>query len=384
MASPCYIPAMGMEILSGKIEQPARGGAVRKSCFLVAGWTLDGTAPVQGILLTLDGRVVATAAPGCPRPDVARLHPGIPHAAACGWQTTIDLSRAPAGRAVLGLTALTIAGQAIELDAVELDLLAEPADAKRRACAFTIVQNESFFLPRWLEYYGRQFDPSDLYVLDHNTSDGSTGGLDARCRVIRVHRDVSFDHYWLKRTVERFQAFLLNSYETVLFAEADEFVLPNPSRYRGLADYIQKMPASVARCTGFEVVHDPSEPGLRAEEPLLRQRAHWHPSPSYSKPLLARVPLTWAVGFHTLEDLPDPEPDADLVLAHLHRVDFELCRARHEEAARRRWNKFDVDAGMGNQSRIFERAAFEQWFHTDADRENGPRARVPEMYRGLI
>ena len=375
---------MGLGFLCGTIEEPRRDDRVGRSNFLVSGWALDAVAPVQAVLLTLNGQMVATVAPHLPRPDLAVQHPDLPHAATCGWRVTLDLSREPAGPAELGLTALTVAGHAVRLAAVEITLTADPPGAARPACAFTIVQNESLFLPRWLAYYGRHFDPADLYVLDHGSTDGSTTGLEARCQVIRVHRSVSFDHYWLKRTVERFQAFLLKSYETVLFAEADEFILPHPGRYRGLADFIQRMPGPLARCTGFEVVHDPSEPALRPDEPLLRQRAYWHPAPAYAKTLLARVPLSWVVGFHEVIDPPSPAPDPDLVLAHLHRVDFELCRARHEATARRRWSAADVEKGLGFQSRIFEPAAFAQWFYQDADQHNGPRQRVPEPFRELL
>ena len=372
--------------LSGMIETPRPGEQVGRGGFLVTGWALDAIAPLRSVLLTLNDHVVATLTPSRPRPDLAAGLPQVPHAATCGWQTVLDLSSTPTGPVVLGLTALTVAGHTLRLAAVELTLTADPPEAARPAAAFTIVQNESFFLPRWLDYYGRHFDASDLYVLDHNSTDGSTTGLEGRCQVIRIHRNVSFDHYWLKRTVEHFQAFLLKSYVTVLFAEADEFILPHPERYRGLADYIRQMPGPLARCTGFEVVHDPSEPALRPEALLLQQRTHWRPSALYSKTLLARHPLTWVVGFHEVIGSSQPAlaPDPDLILAHLHRVDFDRCLARHEAAARRRWSATDLEKGLGFQSRIFEPAAFAQWFYHDADRGNGPGQRVPACFQELI
>ena len=103
----------------------------------------------------------------------------------------------------------------------------------RRRAAFTIVQNEPVFLPLWLQYYGRYFDRSDLYVLDHGTTDASTNEINSSCNVLRVHREKSFDHAWLRSTVATFQAFLLQSYERVLFAEADEFIVADPCSYSG-------------------------------------------------------------------------------------------------------------------------------------------------------
>src|SRR5436190_17272313 len=49
-----------------------------------------------------------------------------------------------------------------------------PRREHRRRAALTMVQNEAVFLPIWLRYYSRFFGPDDLYVLDHDTSDGST------------------------------------------------------------------------------------------------------------------------------------------------------------------------------------------------------------------
>ena len=40
----------------------------------------------------------------------------------------------------------------------------------------TMVYNESVFLPIWLRYYSRFFAPEDIYVLDHQSDDGSTNG----------------------------------------------------------------------------------------------------------------------------------------------------------------------------------------------------------------
>ena len=45
---------------------------------------------------------------------------------------------------------------------------------KKKCAVFTIVKNENYFLPIWLKHYKRYFDNSDIYVLDHQSNDGST------------------------------------------------------------------------------------------------------------------------------------------------------------------------------------------------------------------
>ena len=67
---------------------------------------------------------------------------------------------------------------------------------------------EPVFLPLWLRYYSRHFAAEDLYVLDHDGTDGSAAEAARRCgcRLVPVHRDRSYDHRWLCETVCRRQA----------------------------------------------------------------------------------------------------------------------------------------------------------------------------------
>jgi hypothetical protein len=254
----------------------------------------------------------------------------------------------------------------------------------RKRAAFTIVQNEPVFLPVWLQYYGRYFDRTDLYVLDHDSDDGSTAGVGERSNLLRVHRDKSFDHAWLAGTVAAFQAFLLRSYERVLFAETDEIVVADPSLYSGLDDYIDRCHDRAARCTGFEVVHYPDEePALDFDRPILAQRRYWHASRKYCKPILSAVPISWSLGFHEAPGFPDLQPDPNLLLLHLHRVDYVACVAHHRATAARNWNEHDVQARLGFQNRLIEEDdAFKTWFFQGAD--NAGRERIPEHLKPLL
>ncbi len=272
-----------------------------------------------------------------------------------------------------------------EAAAVEVRTAASiPSQTGARArAAFTIVKNEPVMLPIWLDYYGRYFEPDDLYVLDHDSSDGSTTGLEGRCRVVPVHREASFDHRWLRSTVESFQGFLLGSYGTVLFTEVDEFVVADPRSYDGLDAYIERLEGPAARCAGFNVVHKPDELPLRFDAPLLEQRRYWHASQQYSKRLLTRMQLRWSEGFHEEYNAPDDPPDPALMLVHLHRIDYDTCLARHRAAAARDWSEEDVILGYGAQNRVTEPDEFEQWFRQGPDLD-APRELIPEHVRPLL
>ena len=71
---------------------------------------------------------------------------------------------------------------------------------------------------------------------------------------------------------------------------------------------------------------------------MLDQRRHWFANGFYNKPAIATVPMTWEPGFHGRMD-GDLVLDPDLYLIHLHRIDYDICLARHALRQRRRWNR---------------------------------------------
>jgi hypothetical protein len=362
---------------------PARGSLVHRGPVIVAGWALGADGPAAEVLLVVDGQRASGAEVGKPRPDVAGLHPRVPGAERAGWEASVDVRSVAGPTATLMLLARARGGDWIELDRSEIVVEAPGMSTTGRRAAFTIARDESRFLPIWLRYYGRHFDPADIYVLDHDSSDGSTEGLAGACNAVAVHCDRIFDQMWIKGTVQDFQAFLLRSYETVLYAEVDEFVVPDPSRHADLGSYIDEFEGAAATCTGYNVVHYPQEgePPLRFDEPVLCQRRFWHRSPQYSKRLLSRVPLTWNVGFHQEFSVPDAPPDPGLLLVHLHRVDYDYCLARHRLAASGNWNEEDLQFNLTWHQRVIEPDEFHHWFFHGEDLEGQGREPIPERVR---
>ena len=377
-------PAPAGALPAGSIDTPKAGWAANRGALIVFGWALGPDGPVADALVLVDGRSATAARTDVVRPDVGARHAEVEGADRAGWEAQVDLRAVEGPVARLTLVARTAAGDWVELDEVEVRVEHPGALGARRRAVFTIVQNERRFLPLWLRYYRRHFEADDIYVLDHDSTDGATEGLEGSCNVVPVHREHSFDHMWLVGVVEDFQAFLLRSYQMVLFAEADEFVVADPARHAGLAEYVESMPAPVACCTGYNVVHYPDEPPLRFDEPVLRQRAYWHPSPQYSKRLLAKVPLRWNVGFHGEFNAPMARPDPELLLVHLHRADFESCLERHRAAASRPWPEGDLRWNLGWHQRVVETDEFRDWFFHGEDLECSVREPIPERFRGTL
>ncbi len=232
----------------------------------------------------------------------------------------------------------------------------------RRSAVLTIASNEPVFFPIWLAYYSRHFAADDIYVLDHDSDDGSIAGDGF------VHLPVShdaFDNRWMVATVERHQRELLERYRAVVVVDVDEIVAPDPA-WGTLADYLERFDEEWVNCLGYEVIHmHRDEPALDPARPVLAQREHWFPNDVYNKPSIASTPISFKPGFHGRTD-NHFNMDPDLRLIHLHRMDYELCHARHLKWRARTWAREDLRAGQGTHNRITEAADFERWFYRDS------------------
>ena len=251
----------------------------------------------------------------------------------------------------------------------------------KRLAAFTIAQNEDTFLEIWVKHYSAHIPKEDLYILNHNSTTESSLKVLDKCRqeginVIPVHRFESFNHEWLKNTVEFFQKFLLQNYQAVLFAEADEliFVKPSPTA-KGLVDFIMdklskdddtKPHLKFLRCFGFSIDHVPSlEAPIDFTKPILEQRKYWRFDYLYCKALISNVHCYWTLGFHHLHNCEAIPMDMDLMLLHLHKIDYEACKKKHKEQAERKWCKLDLEQLRGLQNRTSEGEEFDKWFFGD-------------------
>lgn len=254
-----------------------------------------------------------------------------------------------------------------------------------RNAVFTIVQNESVFLPLWARYYAQHFNPEDIYILNHQSTDGSVLSAKSKnpgIRILPVYNELSFSHEWLRDTVSSFQRFLLQSYDQVLFAEADEIVAAAPGVHpEGLKQYMARNPKMICRCTGFEIVQTEGELGINWEQPLIAQRSTMIRCPTYSKPILSKVPLDWEMGFHDLRNT-SLKPDPSLLLLHLHRIDYQYTLERHLSAVRRKWSPQDTEQGRGWQNRVVDPAEFDRWYKFTRPGESIEH--IPDAWKEII
>lgn len=206
-----------------------------------------------------------------------------------------------------------------------------------RVAALTVVRDEAEMLPRWVRYYGHQLGVENLLVVDDRSSDGSTDDLP--CRVVRHDGfpDGQFERARMA-LVSELAAALLDRYDAVLFADADEFLLADPARYDGLRDFLAQRPElDVVAGLGLNVVHHLDHEGpLRPAEPVLGQRRFAKLVGKLCKPSLKRVDAPWVKASHGIR--APYVPDRGLLLVHLKFADLDLLRRtadlRHAVRAR--------------------------------------------------
>ncbi len=232
----------------------------------------------------------------------------------------------------------------------------------RRRAIITMVHNEPVFLPIWLGYYSRWFAPEDVFVLDNDTTDGST----AREGFVRIPapRD-RMDEQWRVETVQALQHELIGHYEIVMVTDIDELVAPVP-QLGNLGEYLDRFDEEWVNCLGYELLHlKDREPPLDPSRPILSQRHYWFPNGGYDKAAVTMAPLQWRTGFHGRADY-HYNPDPDLRLIHLHRMDYEICLARHHTRRGRVYAQRDRDEKRSLHNQITEGEAFERWFYEDS------------------
>lgn len=270
------------------------------------------------------------------------------------------------------------------------------------------MQNEPVFLRVWLRHYmSKVASLSDLHILNHQSiGDGEKVVAEAEqagVTVVPVVNERSFDHVWLRDTVKAYQKQLLNEYKTVIFTEIDELILPRPGGAYSSLLGLSEQSIGIQRCRGYEVVQhlrDPSEhqPIDFSQFPLLANRKWWYPCRGYSKPLLTQIPADWINGFHHLYD-PDSDPkkpmvftdprlavNPDILLLHIHKIDFEYCLQRNIEAAQRNWSQADYKRGHGRHNRLVDRRQLVSYFRNNYDNKTkwAPLEIIPDEVRALV
>jgi len=214
---------------------------------------------------------------------------------------------------------------------------------------FTIQHNETFYLPIWINYYSKYFEPKDMYILAHNCSGKTLDILkdaeDSGINVTYLKTEDIFNHDWLLNQVHTTQRNLLERYNYVVFTDCDEIIIPTNCT---LKEFLDNATEDAYRCDGWEVQED-----------------KMYPSPGFCKTLISKVPLKYVHGYHT--SVPEFPKYNNLPMYHIKRLNYEEAWKRNQKLLEEKWDKFAVDNRLSWQNRVPNEEEFKDSFYAKGD-----------------
>ena len=171
----------------------------------------------------------------------------------------------------------------------------------RRVACLTMARDEPFFLGLWSRYYGGLFGAENLFVIDHASK--APAAPPPGVSVLRLpHEEAAsvrragrarqeFDLTRF-RAISRMMAGLLVYYDTVIYGDVDEILVTDPEIAPDLRAWLDRddLPDVVAGF-GLEMLHDPEEPPLDPDRPVLAQRRAFHCRIGFCKPHVLSAPV---------------------------------------------------------------------------------------------
>ena len=197
--------------------------------------------------------------------------------------------------------------------------------------AITMARNDTFFLSRWIEYYGREIGTENLYIYLDGTDQDIPENAGAAHITKLPHTDMSRsagDKYRIGKMSDLANK-LLKKYDIVIGCDCDEFLIVDPALNTSLAQYLSdKQINTTLSGLGLDVgQHLTHEKPLDSSKPFLAQRAYALLSTRYTKPVVINRPVRWGSGFHSING-HNFHIDPNLYLLHFGAVDMEMLVAK--------------------------------------------------------
>ena len=201
----------------------------------------------------------------------------------------------------------------------------------KHIAAITMARNDTFFLSRWIEYYGREIGTENLYIYLDGTDQEIPENAGAAHITKLPHTDMSRsagDKYRIGKMSDLANE-LLKKYDIVIGCDCDEFLIVDPALNTSLAKYLSNTEIHTTLSgLGLDVgQHLTHEKPLDSSKPFLAQRAYALLSTRYTKPVVINRPVRWGSGFHSING-HNFHIDPNLYLLHFGAVDMEMLVAK--------------------------------------------------------
>ncbi|MDW2975317.1 MAG: glycosyltransferase family 2 protein [Alphaproteobacteria bacterium] len=201
----------------------------------------------------------------------------------------------------------------------------------KRIAAITMARNDTFFLSRWIEYYGREIGTENLYIyLDGRDQETPPNAGEAHITKL-PHTDMSRatgDKYRIGK-MSALASDLFKKYDIVIGCDCDEFLIVDPGLNTSLAEYLSNTKIHTTLSgLGLDVgQHMTHEKSLDTSKPFLKQRGFALLSTRYTKPVVINRPVRWGSGFHSIRG-HNFHIDPNLYLLHFGAVDMDMLVAK--------------------------------------------------------
>ena len=189
-----------------------------------------------------------------------------------------------------------------------------------------IFLKEYFFIPYWQKYYGTLFGYENLYAIGDLQNDSSMKLFEREVNKINYAPEVQANFGEHVEIILSLQKQMLEHYDVVIFAEADQFFVPDPDLYLNLNDYLYRNTQDYIKVSGWNVrqkleEESPYDPNFR----ILAQRKYWFkdPWPEDKQTIIRKPVVSYSPGFHTC--VPNVLRDPNLYNIHLQKFDFGVC-----------------------------------------------------------
>ena len=236
----------------------------------------------------------------------------------------------------------------------------------KQFAVMTTVRNDSFFLPKWIKYYGDIFGYKNLFVIfdGHDQAPPPCPNVSEVNFVYLPHKSSERTQGDRRRArfMSHFARGLFLLFDSVLAMDVDEFLVVDPLVKQGLPEYLESKQGKYPTLSGLGL--DVGQQLTREYEidltkSFLSQRSFANINSRYTKPIVAYRPVTWGSGMHRVKG-KNYHIDENLYLFHFGMVDYQafvkqqanddLLKQNWEEHLNRRGQLFELITDSDAQS----------------------------------
>ena len=309
----------GDDTIRGYIDAPAAGDAVPQGMLTVTGWTFAQDGPLERVLLVAGSGTGVPVRLGVWRPEVGEYFPAVVHAGASGFETPLICG--PRRRGPCGSPCSRHApGEPLQEVARDNgDGGGASSPARRRPAARSVHDRAEragdaaalAALLRALLRAGRSVRARPRHHATAST-DGSRRALPRRARSIARRRSTTAG---CARPSSPSRRSCCARTTPCCSPRSTSSSSPTRAGYPGSTRTSTRWRRPAARCTGFNVVHQPDEPPLRFDEPLLASGATGMRRSSTPSACSRGSRCSGRRGSTSEYDAPDEPPDPELLLS---------------------------------------------------------------------